>query len=47
MNTCLSVIYLKLNQIDSRHIRLALMFLSLIATGGVIMGLPIHGDVGG
>jgi hypothetical protein len=47
MNTCLSVVYLKLSQIDSRHIRLALIFLTLFATGGFIMGLPIAGDVGG
>jgi hypothetical protein len=43
MNTCLSAIYLKLNQIDVRYIRMALM----VASGGVVMGLPIHGDVGG
>jgi len=47
MNTCLSTIYLKLSQIDSRQIRMALVFLSLIASGGVILGIPIHGDVGG
>jgi hypothetical protein len=46
MNTCLSTIYLKLNQIDSRYIRLAFMVLSLVVSGGVIMGIPIHGDVG-
>lgn len=47
MNTCLSTLYLRLSQIDSRHIRLALVFISLISTGGFIMGLPIAGDVGG
>jgi hypothetical protein len=47
MNTCLSVIYLKLNQIDSRFIRLAFMTLTLFASGGIILGLPIAGDVGG
>jgi hypothetical protein len=47
MNTCLSAIYLKLNQIDVRYIRMALMVLTLVASGGVVMGLPIHGDVGG
>jgi hypothetical protein len=47
MNTCLSALYLKLNQLDSRYIRLAFMVFSMVVTGGVIMGLPIHGDVGG
>ncbi len=46
MNTCLSALYLKLNQIDSRYIRLALMVLTLTISGGVILGLPINGDVG-
>jgi len=46
MNTCLSVIYLKLNQLDSRYVRVALMALMLFASGGVICGLPINGDVG-
>jgi hypothetical protein len=46
MNTCLSVIYLKLNQIDSRYIRLAFMVLALVASRGVILAVPIHGDVG-
>jgi hypothetical protein len=47
MNTCLSTLYLKLNQIDSRSIRMVLMVLTLVASGcGVILGLPIHGDVG-
>ena len=47
MNTCLSALYLKLNQLDSRYIRMAFMVFSMVVTGGVIMGLPIHGDVGG
>jgi hypothetical protein len=46
MNTCLSNIYLKLSQIDSRYIRLAFIILALTASRGVIMSLPIHGDVG-
>lgn len=46
MNTCLSAIYLKLNQIDSRYIRLAFVVLSLVAGGKFVLGLPIHGDVG-
>jgi hypothetical protein len=45
MNTCLTNLYLTLSKIDSRYIRLAFMILAL-ASGGVIMGLPIHGDVG-
>jgi len=45
MNTCLSVIYLKLNQIDSRFIRFAV--LTMLAFGGVILSLPMPGDVGG
>jgi multidrug transporter EmrE-like cation transporter len=45
MNTCLSTIYLKLNQIDSRTIRFALMTLSLVASF-VILGVPMPGDVG-
>jgi hypothetical protein len=46
MNTCLSTIYLKISKIDARYIRLALMVLALASSGGVILGLPIHGDVG-
>ncbi len=47
MNTCLSTIYLKFCQLDSRHIRAAILVLTLIASGGGILGvLPIHGDVG-
>jgi hypothetical protein len=46
MNTCLSVVYLKLHQIDSRYIRLALTIALLFVGGGSIMGLPINGDVG-
>jgi hypothetical protein len=47
MNTCLSNIYLKLCQLDSRHVRMILVFLTLMASGGILMGLPISGDVGG
>ena len=47
MNTCLSTLYLKLSQVDFRHIRFVLAFVSLISMGGFIMGLPIAGDVGG
>lgn len=46
MKTCLSVLYLKLTQIDSRSIRLTLMVLTLATSGMVIFGLPIHGDCG-
>ena len=47
MNTCLSVLYLKLSKIDARYIRLALLTLTVFASGGVIMGLPIAGDFSG
>ena len=47
MNTCLSTIYLNICKLDSRHIRLAFVLLSLLGFGGGIMILPIHGDVGG
>ncbi len=47
MNTCLSSLYLKICQIDSRHIRMALVFLTLVASGGIVLGIPIHGDIGG
>lgn len=46
MNTCLSSIYLKLNQIDSRTVRMVLMVLAVVGSGVGILGLPIHGDVG-
>ncbi len=46
MNTILSSIYLKICQIDPRHIRLVLLIFAF-AAGGVIRALPIHGDVGG
>ncbi len=46
MNTCLSTIVLKLNKIDIRIIRIALMTLTLLASRGVILALPINGDVG-
>ena len=47
MNTCLSNIYLKLNQIDARYVRLALIVLALVGTGGSILALPINGDLSG
>ena len=47
MNTCLSNAYLKLSKLDSRYVRLALMVFTLVASGGVILGLPIMGDVSG
>jgi hypothetical protein len=47
MNTCLSTIYLKLSQFDSRFIRFALITLALVSSGGFITILPIAGDVGG
>jgi hypothetical protein len=47
MNTSLNNLYLKLCRIDSRYIRLALVFITLVASGGVVLGIPIHGDVGG
>jgi hypothetical protein len=47
MNTCLSSIYLKFSKFDSRYIRIALMVLTLAASGGIILGLPITGDVSG
>jgi hypothetical protein len=46
MNTCLSNVYLKFSQLDSRYIRLALVVLALIAGGHFALGLPISGDVG-
>jgi len=46
MNTCLSSIYLKLNQIDFRTVRMVLMVLAVVGSGIGILGLPIHGDVG-
>ena len=47
MNTCLSALYLKLSQLDSRYFRMAFMVIALAASGGFILGLPIGGDVGG
>jgi hypothetical protein len=46
MNTRLSAIYLKLNKIDSRYIRLAFIVIAFAASRGIILGVPIHGDVG-
>jgi hypothetical protein len=46
MNTCLSNVYLKLSQIDSRYVRVALMVFALAVSGHFILGLPISGDVG-
>jgi hypothetical protein len=45
MNTCLSALYLKLNKIDYRYIRLTLMVITLFVSGGVTLGVPIHGEV--
>jgi hypothetical protein len=46
MNTCLSTLYLKICKIDARYIRFALMILAFAGSGGMILGVPIHGDVG-
>jgi len=47
MNTCLSELYLKLSHIDARIIRLALLVVAAAVSGGVVLGLPISGDVTG
>jgi hypothetical protein len=46
MNTCLSSLYLKVAKIDARYVRLALMVFAIVTSGSVILGLPVHGDVG-
>jgi hypothetical protein len=46
MNTCLSTLYLRICKMDARYIRLALLVLAVATSGGVILGVPIHGDVG-
>ena len=46
MNTCLSTLYLRICNIDARYIRFALLVLAVTASGGMILGVPIHGDVG-
>jgi len=46
MNTRLSTVYLKLMKIDSRYIRLAFIVIAFAASRGIILGVPIHGDVG-
>jgi hypothetical protein len=46
MNTCLNNVYLKVAKIDSRTVRMVLMVVAVLASGGVILGLPISGDVG-
>jgi hypothetical protein len=46
MNTCLMNLYLKICQLDSRHVRLILTILAALGSGGIIMALPIHGEVG-
>jgi hypothetical protein len=46
MNTCLSSLYLKLVKVDSRYVRLVIMVVAALASGGFILGLPISGDVG-
>jgi hypothetical protein len=47
MNTCLSTIYLKFSQLDSRIIRMVLLTLIVVVTRGIAMGLPISGDLSG
>jgi hypothetical protein len=47
MNTCLSALYLKLSQLDSRYIRLVFMVVALAGAGHFVLGTPIGGDVGG
>lgn len=47
MNTCLSELYLKLSHFDARIIRLALLVVAAAVSGGVVLGLPISGDVTG
>jgi hypothetical protein len=47
MNTCLSTIYLKFSQLDSRIIRLALLTLIAVVSRVVVLGLPISGDFSG
>ncbi len=46
MNTCLSVLYSKINQFDPRYVRLAVMAITLVAAVGTILGVPMPGDVG-
>jgi len=46
MNAYFQNLYFKLNQIDLRHVRLAWLVIGLVLSGGVILGIPIHGDVG-
>jgi hypothetical protein len=46
MNTCLSNLYLKVTKIDARYVRLALLIVAALTSGGMILGLPISGDVG-
>jgi hypothetical protein len=47
MNTCLSALYLKLSQLDSRYFRLVIIVVALAASRGFVLGLPIGGDVSG
>jgi hypothetical protein len=47
MNTCLSAIYLKFSQLDSRIVRLVLLTITVFVTRIVVLGLPIAGDVSG
>ena len=47
MNTCLSTIYLRFCQLDSRIVRMTFALLTIFAAGGFVLGIPIHGDVGG
>lgn len=47
MNARFCQFCLKINQLDSRHIRLAWLAVALLLSGRVILGIPIGGDVGG
>ena len=47
MNTCLSEMYLKLSRFDVRIIRLAFLVLAAAVSGGIVLGLPISGDLTG
>ena len=46
MNTCLNNLYLKLSKFDVRYLSLAFMVVAVLASGHMVLGLPISGDVG-